>query len=82
MYVCPGDMGHVTSVRDPQVEEGDCRYLPREILQEVSPLFSGDSSQSNFDQSIVSQDYRALPKADIFALSLTVYTAVSSVVVL
>ena len=82
MYVCPGDMGHVTSVRDPQVEEGDCRYLPREILQEVSPLFSGDSSQFDFDQSIVSQDYRALPKADIFALSLTVYTAVSSVVVL
>lgn len=29
-----GDFGHVTSLDDPCVEEGDCRYMPREILRE------------------------------------------------
>lgn len=51
-----GDLGLVTGTDDPNIEEGDCRYMPKELLDER---------------------YGHLPKADIFALGITIHEVAS-----
>ena len=85
-----GDLGHVTRVNNPQVEEGDSRYLANEILQEVHfvmffyvpqlhvntmPLREDILYMYVISCVLLPQDYSNLTKADIFALALTVLSA-------
>ena len=73
-------MGHVTSVSNPVVEEGDCRFLPRELLNNVRTCVCVGCVLSVLHSWCVLslQNYEELAKADIFSLGLTVYTAVSN----
>ncbi|XP_053369602.1 wee1-like protein kinase [Clarias gariepinus] len=76
-----GDFSHVTHVRNPRVKKGDRRFLANEIVHEVIyPLYRNllyliTVYKLNELIKPVFQDYRNLPKADVFALALTVLTA-------
>lgn len=74
----------MTSVSSPQVEEGDSRFLAYEVLREVTHpelilltvIFY--TTAMNFKCTLIPsclQDFTHLPKADIFALGLTVLLA-------
>lgn len=40
-----GDLGMVTKISDPTVEEGDVRYLPKELIDDVSIVLNFHSYQ-------------------------------------
>lgn len=71
----------MTHVRNPRVKKGDRRFLANEIVQEViyslyrNLLYLIIVYKLNELIKPVFQDYRNLPKADVFALALTVLTA-------
>jgi wee1-like protein kinase len=60
-----GDLGHVSPIDKFNIEEGDCRYASRELIQ--------GSGESVGDPG----EYRDVRKSDIFALGLTLYEATS-----
>jgi hypothetical protein len=63
-----GDLGHATRIADPQVEDGDARYLAPEILDQVHPSPSTHSAGSDSWQNLTH-----LPKADILSLGMSIY---------
>ena len=68
-----GDLGHVTKISAPSVDdEGDCRYLPKEVLQQVTLLFFLWSA-------LTCQNFAHIAKADIFSLGMTAYEAATLV---
>ena len=64
-----GDLGHVTSIEKCLIDEGDCRYAARELLN-VTSTQGHDGSKGQG---------RDIRKSDIFSMGLTVYEAATLV---